>query len=441
MKTESHHSPVGPLEIFDPRTYASRVPYDLFAQMRSETPVAWIDEPAILGWPEGPGYWAVFCHAHVKAVLRDWATFSSQVGATQISDYTPEDLAYVQRQLLNMDPPDHTRIRRLVGRSFTPKAIAHLEERIEGRAKSLAAAVAGRQSFDFIDDFSADLPLFALAELLGVPESDRYLLYDWANRVIGYQDEDYATSSKFNPATGTPLASVAVALRPSPGPDGRLPNPRSRAGMPDLYGYAHELSHYKRRHPGEDIMSILLHAKDDEGSVSNEEFENLFWLFAVAGNETLRNGLSGGMAALLSHPNQYRRLRKYPELLPTAIEEMLRWWPPVIHFRRTAVRSTELGGVEISTGDKVVVYHASANRDETVFDKPDMFLIDRKPNDHLSFGSGAHLCLGAYLARVQSRSLFTEVLTTLPELELDGPPVRLTSNFQNGLKHLPVRTT
>lgn len=278
-----------------------------------------------------------------------------------------------------------------------------------------------------------------LAEVLGVPESDRYLLYDWANRVIGYQDDDYATSAAFDWTTGTAMARTAVALRPSPGPDGRMPNPRGYAGMPDLYGYAHELARYKRRHPGDDIMSLLLHAQDEEGSLSNEEFENLFWLFAVAGNETVRNGLGGGMAALLAHPDQYRRLRGHLELVPLAVEEMLRWWPPVIHFRRTAASLVEVGGVEIAAGEKVVVYHASANRDETVFRDPDAFIPDRTPNDHVSFGFGPHLCLGAYLARAQARALFSEVLVNLPELESDGPAVRLRSNFQNGLKSLPVR--
>lgn len=219
-----------------------------------------------------------------------------------------------------------------------------------------------------------------------------------------------------------------------------MPDPRTRAGMPDLYAYAHELGEYKRRHPGEDVMSVLMQQVDTEGGrVSVEEFENLFWLFSVAGNETLRNGLPGGMLALLSHPEEYRRLRQDRSLLPRAVEEMLRWWTPVMHFRRTATEDTELAGVPIRAGQKVVVWFSSANRDEAVFDEPDRFCIRRHPNDHLSFGHGPHFCLGAHLARVQMRAMFDAVLDLLGEVELAGEPVRLRSNFQNGIKHLPIR--
>ena len=428
--------------VFDPRTYAEGVPYALFARLRREAPVLRMDEPAVLGWPAGPGFWAVFRHADVKAVLRDAATFSSHLGGTQVRDPdTPEDLAYVRRMMLNMDPPEHGRLRGLLAKAFTPKAVAQLEARIRARAAALAEGVADRDGFDFVKDLAADLPLFALAEVLGVPESDRYLLFDWSNRVIGYQDDEYAASAAFDPAGASPMAAAALALRPEPGADGRLPNPRSRSGMPDLYRYAHELAAYKRRHPGDDVTSILLAAgaQDGGGTVTAEEFENLFWLFAVAGNETLRNGIPGGMACLLEHPDQYRRLREGPSLVTTAVEEMLRFWPPVVHFRRTATRDAEVGGARIPAGEKVVVYHASANRDEAVFADPDRFDVARSPNDHVSFGFGAHFCLGAHLARTQMRAVFTEVATRLPELEPAGPVVRLTSNFQNGVKRLPVR--
>jgi cytochrome P450 len=287
---------------------------------------------------------------------------------------------------------------------------------------------------------AGDLPLFALAEVLGVPESDRYLLYDWSNRVIGYQDEDYASSAHFDASGGTPMAQAATALRPVPGPDGRLPNPRGRGGMPDLYRYAHELAEWKRRRPGDDVMSLLLAASDEQGGeVTSEEFENMFWLFAVAGNETLRNGIPGGMASLLAHPDAYRRLRADPGLIGTSVEEMLRWWPPVMHFRRTATEDTEVAGQPVRAGDKVVVFHVSANRDPAAFSEPDRFDIERRPNDHVSFGFGVHFCLGAHLARAQMRALLGQVAARLPELEPAGPVVRLTSNFQNGVKHLPVR--
>lgn len=427
-----------PIEIVDPRTYVDGVPYRTFARLRRESPVCWCDEPVDPRRARGPGFWAVFTHADVKAALRDAATFSSQAGATQIRDYAPDDLAYVQQQMLNMDAPGHSRLRRILARAFTPKALARIEGRVTRQAAALVDAAVGRRSFDFVGDLAGDLPLFTLAELLGMPDTDRDLLYDWSNRVIGYQDEEYARSDRFDPAGGSDMARRALAHRVGPDADGNLPDPRSRHGLPDLYAYAHELAEHRRRHPGEDVMSLILQAGDGEGGVTTAEFENLFWLFAVAGNETLRNGMPGGMSALLQHPDQYARLRADPALVPTAVEEMLRWWPPVLHFRRTATRATRLGGVDIAAGDKVVVFHASANRDEQVFDNPVAFVVDRTPNDHVSFGFGPHFCLGARLARVQMRALFTEVLGRLGELRPAGDPVRLASSFQNGVKHLPV---
>jgi cytochrome P450 len=210
--------------------------------------------------------------------------------------------------------------------------------------------------------------------------------------------------------------------------------------MPDLYAYAHALGEYKRRHPGHDVMSNLMAEVDaDGGRVSIEEFENLFWLFSVAGNETLRNGIPGGMVALLTHPDVQRRLRDDRSLIPTAVEEMLRWWTPVMHFRRTAAVDTELAGTRIRAGDKVIVFFSSANRDPSVFADPDTFDPARSPNEHLTFGHGPHFCLGASLARVQMRAMFSAALDLLGEIEPAGEPVRLRSNFQNGIKSLPVR--
>jgi cytochrome P450 len=238
------------------------------------------------------------------------------------------------------------------------------------------------------------------------------------------------------------MAAAAVALRPAPGADGRMPDPRSRAGMPDLYAYAAALGARKRAEPGEDVMSILMAQRDDAGGdVSIEEFENLFWLFAVAGNETLRNGIPGGMVALLAHPDAQRALRADPALVPDAVEEMLRWWTPVMVFRRTATAPAEIAGQPIAAGDKVVVSFISANRDEAVFDRPDTFDIGRRPAGHLTFGQGPHFCLGAHLARLQMRTLFTELLTRTSWLEADGEPSYLRSNFQRGVKRLPVRWT
>ncbi len=431
-------------DIFDPRTYAHGVPYAAFARLRRTAPVTWVEEKAVLGYPAGRGYWAVLRHADVKAVLRDPARFSSQLGATQIRDpATPADLAFVRRMLLNLDPPEHTRLRGLIARSFTPVAVARLEATIRARAAALVAAVADEGEAD-LAHVAADLPLVTLAEVMGMPVEDRLLLYDWSNRVIGYQDAEYAVSDAFDPATASPMAAAALAARPPrPVPAAGAPpvDPRSRAALVDMFAYAHVLAAERRARPGDDVFSILLHAPAEAGQpgISDEELENMFFLFAVAGNETLRNGIPGALYTLLTHPDQLERLRRDPTLIGPAVEECLRVWPPVIHFRRTATVDTEIAGHAIAAGDKVVVYHASANRDETVFADPDRVDLTRSPNDHVSFGFGPHFCLGAHLARVQMRALVGEVVARLEGLELVGPAERLQSNFQNGIKHLPVR--
>ncbi len=431
--------------VFDPATYVGGVPFDALARLRRDTPVVWVAEIPVVGWPGGPGFWLVLRHADVESVLTRPRLFSSSLGATQIRDpATPQALSYVRRMMLNMDPPEHSRLRRLLSRSFTPRAVAQLEHRIRGHARAICdRAFAGRRGeCDFANDVAADLPLLTLADVLGVPEQDRWLLFDWSNRVIGYQDPDYASSAEFDPAAGTPMAREAHALRPVPDRDGRMPDPRTREGMPDLYAYAHLLAEEKRRRRGEDVMSILLaQADDDGGQVSVAEFENMFWLFAVAGNETLRNGLPGACIALLEHPDAQDRLRADPALMPGAIEEMLRWWTPVMTFRRTATSGCELGRQRIREGDKVVVSFTSANRDEAVFADPGRFNIYRHPNPHLVFGHGPHFCLGAHLARAQMRALFSEILARTSSLISAGQPSYLRSNFQRGVKWLPVAWT
>ncbi|MGH9010246.1 MAG: cytochrome P450 [Acidimicrobiia bacterium] len=431
----------------NPDTYVRGVPYAVLAELRRTSPVVWLDEPAVDAWPAGPGFWAVLRHAAAKHVLSHPEVFSSQLGATQIRDpSTPEALAYVRRMMINVDPPEHNRLRSLLNRAFTPRAIARLEEQIGRWAHDLVAAVAADGQCDFAK-VAADLPLLTLAEVFGVPAEDRWLMFDWSNRVIGYQDPDYAVSSVATAAGGgtglaasTEMARQALARRPVPDEAGRMPDPRTREGLADLYAYANALGSYKREHPGADVMSNLMTYVDaQDGRVGLEEFENMFFLFSVAGNETLRNGIPGGMVALTMDPDVQRRLRADRSLLPTAVEEMLRWWTPVMHFRRTAAVDTELAGVKIRAGDKVVVWFSAANRDPDVFPEPDTFDPARSPNEHLSFGHGPHFCLGAHLARVQMRAMFSAVLDLFGEIEPAGEPVRLRSNFQNGIKSLPVR--
>ncbi len=430
--------------LHDPQTFTGGVPFDAIEALRAQGPVAWIDEPDLPGLTAGPGYHLILDHALVTQVLTNPATFSSSLGGTQIRDPgTPADLRYVRRMMLNMDPPDHSRLRRMVATSFTPRAVAALEDRITAHARRIVdQMLAGPQECDFAKDVAADLPLLALADVLGVPAEDRWLMFDWSNRVIGFLDPDYSVSASFDATSGSELAQQALAVRPSAGADGRLPDPRSRTGMPDLYRYAHLLGAAKRRDPGVDVMSVLLAQLDDEGGrISVEEFENMFWLFAVAGNETLRNGLPGAMIALLAHPDAQRDLRADPTLSSTAVDEMLRWWTPVMVFRRTAAHDTVIGDTTIRAGDKVVVSFLAANRDPAVFDRPAAFDIRRRPNNHLVFGHGPHFCLGAHLARTQMRALFGELLARTSWIEAAGRPDLLRSNFQRGVKTLPIRWT
>ncbi len=425
--------------LFDAKTYAVGAPHDAIDRLRAESPVVWVPEPALNGWPAGPGYWAVLAHAETKQVLRDAATFSSNLGGTQLR--TPsraEDLDFVRQMMLNQDPPAHDRLRGLLSKAFIPRAIAVLDAEISRRAHDLVSAVADRGSCDLVTEVVGELPVAVLASVLGLPEQDRDLLYDWSNRVIGYQDADYASSEVFDPATGSDMARAALALRPTPDEHGTMPDPRTRAGLADMYAYAHSLAEHRRDHPGDDIVSLLLQADFAGTGLTNDEFETMFFLFAVAGNETLRNGIPGAVLSLIENPDQYNLLLADHDLLPGAVEELLRYWPPVMHFRRTATVDTELGGQPIAAGSKVAVYHLAANRDPAVFDDPHRLDLTRGSNDHVSFGFGPHFCLGAHLARNQMRSMLGELMTQLGRLELVGEPVRLQSNFQQGLKSLPV---
>ena len=430
--------------IYDPLQYETGVPFGLLDRLRSENAVLWVDEHALPNWPGGPGFWLVLRHREVGQVLKNPGVFSSAKGATQLLDPpSNEDLRYVRKMLLNMDPPRHARLRRLLQNSFTSRAIGKLEAGIHTHARSIfdrALKQDAEGECDFASSMAADMPLLSLADILGMPSEDRYLMYDWANRVIGFQDPDYKVSDSFDQSSASDIAREALKLRPQPDAQGNMPNPRAKTGMPDLYRYARLLAESKRQTPGEDVMSILLAQVDEEGGqLSIEEFENMFWLFSVAGNETLRNGIPGGMLALLQHPQAMQQLRSDPGLLPLAVDEMLRWWTPVMIFRRTAVQDTRLGEALIRAGDKVVVSFVSANRDEEVFENPAQFDIKRSPNPHYSFGYGPHFCLGAQLAKTQMQAIFGELLRRLDHIELAGEVRYLRSNFQRGVKYLPVR--
>ncbi|MDI3409003.1 cytochrome P450 [Streptomyces cavernicola] len=408
-------------DVFDPRLLRDGIPHEAYRELRAHHPVAWQEEYEVLGWPAGPGFWAVARHADVVRVLKDHATFSSHLGATQIRDPAPDDLPFIRRMMLNQDPPHQVRLRRLVSRAFTRGRIERFETKIRERARQLL--VAAREFGDGVDLVSTvtdDYALLNLADLLGVPKSDRGLLLKWTERVIGYQDPDEA----------------AALVR---GPDGRPVDPRSPAMLREMFDYAQGLAAYKRRHPSDDVMTALAHATDGDARLSAAELEMFFFLLTVAGNDTVRSAAPGGLLALVEHPGEQARLRAGEVQLASAVEELLRWHPPVLTFRRTATRDVEIGGQRVRAGDKVVVLHASANHDERVFADPYRLDLGRTPNPHVSFGEGPHVCLGAHFARLQLRVLYEEVLRHFPVLVAAGPPRRLVSNFINGIKELPVR--
>jgi cytochrome P450 len=421
--TATDRGPRVDVDLFDPRVYERGIPYGDFARVRETAPVSWQEEPAILGWPAGPGFWAVTCHADVAKVSRTPATFSAQLGATQLRDPEPEDLDFIRQMMLNLDPPEHSRLRKIMNAGFTPAGVRRMVPIVERYAAEVVDTVAPLGECDLADEVAADFPLLTLCAVMGVPVADRHLLYQWTNRVIGYQDDDY-DEHLVDPDTGKPL------------------NPRSPKALADMFAYAHELAEHKRTHPGDDLVTTLLHAQVDGERISDGEFKMMFFLFTVAGNDTTHSAVPGAVQALFDHPDQLGWLREDLDgRLPGSIEELLRFAPPVIHFRRTAATDAELGGARIRQGDKVVVFYPAANRDPEVFDEPDALRLDRVRVPHLTFGIGPHFCLGNALARVQMRVLLRELLTRLQDIRPAGPVVRLRSNFINGIKRMPVSFT
>ncbi|MFZ0173389.1 MAG: cytochrome P450, partial [Acidimicrobiales bacterium] len=343
-------------------------------------------------------------------VNRDSHMFSSYRGGALMMDWDEEVLGQQRMMMLNMDPPMHTRYRRLVNKGFTPRMVHELQDRVVERTRHLVSEARDKGEFDFVTDIAAELPLQVIAELMGVPQDDRHKVFDWSNRMVGSNDPEFLEA---------PELAQAAAI--------------------ELFMYADALTLERKANPHEDLVSILAHAEIDGDQLSQLEIDMFFMLLAVAGNETTRNLLSHGMLALMENPGERRKLIERPELLDSAIEEMLRYASPVMHFRRTATKDTKIGGQQIHEGDKVVFWHISANRDEDVFEDPDRFDVARSPNEHVAFGGGgSHFCLGANLARLEIRVMFTEILSTLPDLALAGDVQRLCSNFINGIKHLPV---
>ena len=393
------------INLLDSKAFTDRVPHEWFAFLRKNAPVWWHEEE------DGPGFWAVTSHAESTTVNRDYEHFSSSKQATFLWDLAEDDLAQQQMLMLNMDPPLHTRYRRLVNKGFTPRMVNQLHDRINTAADEIIDSVIERGTADFVTDIAAELPLVVIADLLGVPNEDRHRMFDWSNRMIGSEDPEYHT-------------------------DESVPE---QAAM-ELYAYASALFEAKRIDPHEDLMSVLTDVEVEGEKLNSIELELFFLLLTVAGNETTRNLISGGMAAFFDHPDQWEMLRNDRSLLPSATEEMLRFVSPVMNFRRQTTAAFDLGDQHIDEDSKVVFFHISANRDEAVFDDPQRFDITRDPNPHLAFGAGGpHFCLGANLARMEIRVMFEHLLDRMPDIALDGDVQRLQSAFISGVKHIPVK--
>ncbi|WP_149183368.1 cytochrome P450 [Streptomyces sp. TRM49041] len=401
----------------DPDLLQARVPHPEFAEARRTAPVQWCPQPRGIAGFEDEGYWAVTRHADVKYVSTHPELFSSSANTAIIrfNESIHRDQIDAQRMImLNMDPPEHTRVRQIVQRGFTPRAIRSLEGALRSRARAIVEAAVeasdradGDGTFDFVTNISVELPLQAIAELVGVPQHDRAKIFDWSNKMAAYDDPEYALTEE---------VSTEAAM--------------------EIVAYAMNLADARKRCPAQDIVSQLV-AAEDEGNLSNDEFGFFVILLAVAGNETTRNAISHGMHAFLTHPDQWELYKR--ERPGTAAEEIVRWATPIVSFQRTATRDLELAGQRISAGDRVGVFYSSANHDPAVFTDPERFDITRDPNPHLGFGGGGpHFCLGKSLAVLEIDLIFQAIADALPDLRLAEEPRRLRSAWINGIKELRV---
>jgi cholest-4-en-3-one 26-monooxygenase len=399
-----------PLDLVEPGRFAERgYPHELWARMRAEAPVVFME-------PSGyQHFWAVTRYADIVEVSSQPQLFSSAHGL--ILGKATGTVAQPTEMVVTLDPPRHGPLRRAAMGRFTPKAVRDRQEEIDRIAVQLFDEVATEGStveFDFVERVAAPLPIAVISWILGVPQSDWGLLFRWTNEIIGKDDPEFR--------------------RP-----GETPGQTIRRARGELHAYLGELIERRRREPGDDIVSHLLAAEIDGEPLSPEILLNYAELIVEAGNETTRNAISGGLLAFSEHRDQWERLRAQPDLVPSAVEEILRWVSPIIHFTRTATEDCEVRGEKIAAGDRVALFYASANRDEEVFTDPFSFQVDRTPNRHLAFGSGAHFCMGAHLARVELEALFRHLLDRLEEFEVTAPPERLSSAVNGGIKHLQLR--
>lgn len=395
------------VDLADPDTYASGMPHEAFSELRRRAPVAW--HP----YGEGPGFLALTGYDEILAVSRDSATWSSQTSGVFFEPARPQDEFQLALMMLTMDPPRHTKLRSLVSSGFTPRQVARLNDHVAEMARHIVDEVVERGECDFVDDIAGALPSFVIAELLGIPLEDGRRLYE-------------LTETMNSGAVGDTHAEHSHVL------DAQM----------QMFQYGTELAERKRAEPGDDIATSLLHAEVDGERLTDLEFNMFFLLLINAGGDTTRNLVSAGVLALMNHADEQARLIADPSLLPTAIEEMLRYTSPVTVFVRTATKDTELRGISVKAGDRVAMFYPSANRDATRFDDPDRFDVGRAPNPHLAFGGGGtHFCLGANLARAEASAIIPEVMSRMTDLQLAGPVERVRSNLMNGIHSMPVTFT
>lgn len=394
------------IDLLSPASFAHGHPHEQYDWLRENAPVYWHDEP------DGQGFYALTRHADSYAVSRDTATFSSWAGGIMIADaLAPEQLEGARKMMLYMDPPEHTRYRALVNRAFTPRAAARWTQRIERLAQEIVAAVAERGECDLVGDLAGELPSYVIAELMGIPREDGRRLYE--------------------------LTELMHTTDPGVPVEARISAPF------EMLMYAGGVAQRKAGEPGDDLATILVNAEVDGHRLSVEEFGWFFLLLVNAGGDTTRNLVAGAVEALFAHPDQRARLEAdLDAVLPSAVEELLRYVSPVVYMRRTATRDTQIGGQAIPEGSKVVMYYGAANRDPQVFAAPHRLDLGRTPNPHIAFGAGgAHFCLGAHFARIEAAAMLRAILTGLPDLAPVGDPDPLPSNFIAGPRHRQVRFT
>jgi cytochrome P450 len=404
------------VDLTDLDAWVQGVPYADFARLRREAPVAWFDEA-----PPNSGFWSVHRYDDIVTASRDVATFSSARGIS-FEEPTDEDMS-ARRTIIDTDPPEHTKLRRIMTGTFSQRAVAAYQHFVGGLTEEVLDAGLAEEPFDFVDAVAKEVPIRVLARIMGLPEADLGQFIDLGDRLIANTD---------------PELTDVVWGRDDTDAYRRFPF-RSPYGK-QLWDLGREIVRDRLRAPGDDLLSRLLLARVDGDALSEVDLDNLFSILVIAGNETTRIAMAHAVLAFCQYPGEWDRLRADHALLDTATEEVLRWSCPTHFMRRTATADTGLGGAAIRAGDKVVLWYVSGNRDDAEFDDPENFDVGRAPNRHLSFGRGGpHRCLGAHVARLEIRVLLAALSRRVARFELAGPPRRIRSNFTNGLKELPVR--